>query len=325
LTNFFEERLFSVTEVFLSPLERAYVPYLASSLFLALVVFMRHITLSKYINFLSFRRFVLPKTIYAHRSALVDYAFFVVNRLTFIPILAPLLISTTIVSHGSYNFYKSIWGPPTTLLPEGFLLEILIALSIALASDLGMFLAHYLQHKIRFLWEFHKVHHSAEVLTPITVYRFHPVDDILYMTFSGTMAGLAHGILTYLSPNGYVIANALGVNIVFFLFYLIGYNLRHSHIWLSYGPLLSLIFISPAQHQIHHSKDPQHTDKNLGFVFAFWDLLAGRLYVPKNREALIYGLRNDEEKNYQGLLKLYFKPFKELFKKDSSKTKYQIK
>jgi len=60
-------------------------------------------------------------------------------------------------------------------------------------------------------------------------------------------------------------------------------------VWLDYGPL-SYIFISPAQHQIHHSRLPEHRDKNCGFAFAFWDALFGTLYVPKDREVFPMGL-----------------------------------
>ena len=49
-------------------------------------------------------------------------------------------------------------------------------LAVVLAIDLAVWLTHYLQHKVVVLWQFHQVHHSAEVLTPMTVYRMHPVD-----------------------------------------------------------------------------------------------------------------------------------------------------
>ena len=44
-----------------------------------------------------------------------------------------------------------------------------------------------------FLWEFHKVHHSAEVLNPITGFRSHPVDQVLDAVVMGAMTGLALG------------------------------------------------------------------------------------------------------------------------------------
>jgi sterol desaturase/sphingolipid hydroxylase (fatty acid hydroxylase superfamily) len=101
-----------------------------------------------------------------------------------------------------------------------------------------------------------------------------------------------------------------GLGVATYLFFLTGYHLRHSHIWLSYGLLLSTILISPAQHQIHHSKAKRHWDKNYGFILAIWDYLFGSLYVPKQKEAIEFGIGNGEEQLYSSPLKLYLLPFK---------------
>ena len=172
------------------------------------------------------------------------------------------------------------------------------------------FIAHYLQHKVPVLWEFHKVHHSAEVLTPITAYRIHPVGQILTGIIAGVLVGVVQGAFGYFYGDRVGLITLMQVNIVLFVFYVGGYNLRHSHIWLSYPRWLSHILISPAQHQIHHSADPKHFNKNLALIFAFWDYLAGTLYVPSTREDLTYGLYNDEHKAFDGVFNLYFLPFK---------------
>jgi len=59
-----------------------------------------------------------------------------------------------------------------------------------------------------------------------------------------------------------------------FLFNALGANLRHSHIWLSFGSL-ERWFISPAQHQIHHSSAEADRDINFGTCLAIWDRLFG--------------------------------------------------
>ena len=104
----------------------------------------------------------------------------------------------------------------------------------------------------------------------------------------------------------------LNVDAALFAFYLLGYNLRHSHIWFSYPSWLSQILISPAQHQIHHSIHPRHLDKNMGFIFAFWDGLLNTLYVPTRREDLTFGLSEGPSHDYGGVLALYFMPFRKV-------------
>ena len=58
-----------------------------------------------------------------------------------------------------------------------------------------------------------------------------------------------------------------------------GANLRHSHVKLKYPSFLEYIFISPHQHQIHHSDNPIHFNKNMGSKLAIWDWLLGTLVL----------------------------------------------
>ena len=60
--------------------------------------------------------------------------------------------------------------------------------------DFATVLVHYAMHTMSVLWPFHKIHHSAEVLTPVTLFRMHPVDLFLstaaVLAFSGAGLGL---------------------------------------------------------------------------------------------------------------------------------------
>jgi sterol desaturase/sphingolipid hydroxylase (fatty acid hydroxylase superfamily) len=101
-----------------------------------------------------------------------------------------------------------------------------------------------------------------------------------------------------------------GVNIVLLLYFAFAFQLRHSHIWLSYGPILSWIFISPAQHQIHHSMERRHVDKNFGFTLAIWDAMFGCLYVPKERERFRFGVAGADPEDFSSVARIYFLPFR---------------
>jgi sterol desaturase/sphingolipid hydroxylase (fatty acid hydroxylase superfamily) len=137
----------------------------------------------------------------------------------------------------------------------------------------------------------------------------HPVDDLLSMGLSGLMFGFVVGVFQYLDPANPGPAVILGLHVAIFAYYLAGFNLRHSHAWLDYRGVLGQIFISPAQHQIHHSTDPRHAGKNLGFIFSFWDAANGSLWRPAGRERLRFGLADSESRDYTGLRQLYFLPF----------------
>jgi len=102
--------------------------------------------------------------------------------------------------------------------------------------------------------------------------------------------GVAQGIIFFFLVDQISPIAIGGVNAVYVVFNILGANLRHSHIWLDYGPIVDRLLISPAQHQIHHSRAPEHRDRNLGEIFAVWDWMFGTLYVPRQREQLEFGL-----------------------------------
>lgn len=153
------------------------------------------------------------------------------------------------------------------------------------------------------------MHHSAELLTPLTDFRAHPLEILTYSTATGIGFGVVQGIFTYATNAEISVVKIMGLNAILFAYYFMGYALRHSHFWISYGKILSHIFISPAQHQIHHSVDPKHWDKNFGGTFALWDWIMGTLYVPKEKEDLKFGLTDKENKKFTSIWSFYTNPF----------------
>jgi sterol desaturase/sphingolipid hydroxylase (fatty acid hydroxylase superfamily) len=257
-------------------------------------------------------RFCLPKSIYGHKSAVMDYKYLIVNGISYGLLFAPLALGSPVVARWTANILEEIYSTWSLELVAGPFVGVLLTVAWVLAFDAGVFLAHILQHKIPVLWEFHKIHHSAEVLTPITVYRNHPVDDLFAGSMIALLTGIVRGAFVFVYPYGIEEVLINGLNIVLFVFYVTGANLRHSHIWLPYPRALRYVLISPVQHQIHHSADPKHFDKNYGFMLAYWDILAGSLDVPEGREELKFGLYDGEHGEYDTLLRLYFLPFRKI-------------
>ena len=75
--------------------------------------------------------------------------------------------------------------------------RVLLTIVLFLAYELGYWLHHYLCHRVPLFWEFHKVHHTANVLTPITAFRVHPVDTWLFVNVLALTVGAAGGIASY--------------------------------------------------------------------------------------------------------------------------------
>jgi sterol desaturase/sphingolipid hydroxylase (fatty acid hydroxylase superfamily) len=146
-------------------------------------------------------------------------------------------------------------------------------------------------HRVPMLWEFHKVHHSATVLTPLTIFRVHPVDSVIFANIAALSTGITGGVMNYafgITTNQYAITDTNILLVVFVHAYI---HLQHSHVWISFPGVLGRILLSPAHHQVHHSDNPIHFDKNLGSSLAIWDFLFGTLYVPRREpEKLNFGV-----------------------------------
>ncbi len=256
--------------------------------------------------------YCFPRSIYTHRSAILDYQFYLINVLCKIIVsLTAFFTLSEITSHFLSQYLRGLFGKVESQLEVTFAVTILYTIGAVLVLDFSAFFSHYLRHKVPLLWEFHKVHHSAEALTPMTGFREHPIDQGFNQTLRYVFLGVYMGIFSYLIDQEIEAISVAGVLISTFL-YRLTINLRHSHIWISYGWHLNHIFCSPAMHQIHHSKQPEHIDKNLAIIFSFWDYLFGTIYVPKDREYFAFGI---EQKDYDNIWQLYFDPFVQAYSK----------
>ncbi len=209
------------------------------------------------------------------------------------------------------NKYNPTWLVEFSFSPTETLVYYTLALVVM--YDLVFYLVHLAMHKIPFLWEFHKIHHSATTLNPVTQYRLHPVELLINNCAYVFVSALLMGVFDYFSTNQVGLYLFFNANIFTGIFLIWGANLRHSHVKLGYFNFLERIFISPRQHQIHHSDNPKHYDKNIGAKFALWDWLFGTLVPSKKGEKLRFGLGTKERVNYDSFTKNLYMPFKNIW------------
>jgi len=295
--------------------ERIFVGYLGSSLLLAVFVFI-YLRRTRPETPRSLFAFLFPKKVYLHKSAIADYQFFLVDRILYFILFPVLALLISPMAHWITDALTDRLGPMQNPIHAGtgWALAAVTLLQIAWI-DFMLFYVHYLFHKVPALWEFHKVHHSAEVMTPLTAYRVHPFE--LFTTMNITAIGIASmvGALNYVTAGEHPEAQILGINVVQFGFYVIGFNLRHSHVPLGYGPIVSQVFVSPWMHQVHHSREERHFDKNMGFIFSFWDRMFGTLHIPAKGEQFALGLNDGEHVRFHSVRALYFRPIGNLLRR----------
>jgi sterol desaturase/sphingolipid hydroxylase (fatty acid hydroxylase superfamily) len=270
MLDFLSVNFNELTHYLLDANKRIYFIYLLSAIILAVPVFL-HSSTSR--SIVAFVQFVVPKPIYTHQSAKHDYALLVINKLIKSALFPFIVISMAPVAIGVSSALEYVFGYIEPIALSGVTIIAVFTVLLFIFDDFTRFLLHYLLHKVPALWEFHKVHHSALVLTPFTIYRSHPIESLFYAFRMAITQGFVVGLCYYFFGPTLKMYDILGANAFVFLFNFFGSNLRHSHIWLSWGDKVENIFISPAQHQIHHSDNPKHFDRNFGSALALWDRL----------------------------------------------------
>ncbi len=147
-----------------------------------------------------------------------------------------------------------------------------------LLLDLVAYLWHRANHVWGVLWRFHVVHHSDATFDTSTAVRFHG-GELLISLGVRLLVVLVFGL------------PVLGL-ILFELVYGFFNLLVHSDVRLP-EPLdcrLSLVFVTPSLHLIHHSQNREEHNRNYGTIFSFWDRALGSYLRPVSGASVRVGL-----------------------------------
>lgn len=209
------------------------------------------------------------KSYWWNASTRQDYLLISLNSVVFAAAGITWLVFSISIANSSFELMNVFLEPRMLADYSPTLLFSVFTVFLILVDDLSRYGLHRLLH-FRAFWRIHQLHHSATTLTPISYLRVHPLEKLLYQIRSATIYGGCTGIFFFLvgkHPQSWLIFGIAGASL---LFNLLGANLRHSMIPISYGRL-ERIFISPLQHQLHHSN--RYSRKNYGSIFSIWDQL----------------------------------------------------
>ena len=293
-------------ENFLDPSKRICLLYLGSALAISLIwllVVERRTVREAIENCFS-------RQIWWSLTAKQDYLLFFLNKL-FSVFIANAWLSSTVATFAVFEWLHTVipFRPSSDLSPA--VVMTLFTLGLFIFDDVTKYIVHWMLHNIPCLWAFHKVHHSAVSLTPLTIFRTHPIEIVIFSLRSIAVRAILIASFIFVFGEGVDLITVLGVNVGLFIFHLLGSNLRHSHVYISYWAWLEKWLISPAQHQLHHSADPIHHGNNLGITLAVWDRLCGTLLIAPKNLSLSFGFEGEEQKRVATLRYVYLGSFLE--------------
>lgn len=247
------------------------------------------------------------KAYWLNADAKLDYGYFIVNWLFKKLLIIPVLLSANTVALWTLNHLNAAYEP---LFLSWYYRDILLAYTLCLfvVEDFSRYWLHRFMHTNRWLWKFHQVHHSAESLNPLTFYRIHPVEMMLFALRHALVAGVITGVFIFCFGARVDIYAVLGANVFIVVLFAFTGNLRHSHIRLSYGRWIEHVLSSPAQHQVHHQQESMQ--KNYSSVLALWDWLFGSLRLPKDAPfKTTFGLGAGKRQEFDSIIKIMVRPF----------------
>ncbi len=248
------------------------------------------------------------KKVLTHRSTLVDYKLYLINGF--------LAVACYGLAEGTSEGWKAgvlkglvaLGGPAGVVSMPHWSVAVIVTVVQVLMLDLAYWSTHWLFHNVRFFWELHKVHHSAEVMTPFTEWRQHPIEFVLFANALTLSTGVTYGVAAWVFGRGALPFSLLQLNVLLVVHLLTIHHLRHSHAWIAARGWLGRIVHSPAHHQIHHSTDPKHFGHNLGYALSVWDWVFGTLYMPAKVQKVVFGLGEVEDRQFRRARDAFIQP-----------------
>ncbi|MEX2232418.1 MAG: sterol desaturase family protein, partial [Cyclobacteriaceae bacterium] len=156
-------------------------------------------------------------------------------------------------------------------------------LTLFVVRDFIHWNVHRLLHRVPFLWEFHKVHHSVKEMGFAAHLRFHWMENIVYRTIEYIpLAMIGFGLQEFFLVH--IVALSIG-------------HFNHSNIRFRLGPF-KYIFNNPQMHTWHHAKhwpERYRHGVNFGISLSIWDFLFGTAFMTSNPEKVELGIVDEKD------------------------------
>lgn len=177
-----------------------------------------------------------------------------------------------------------------------------IIVGVLLLDLIGAYFVHWVEHKVKWMWKFHLIHHSDTNVDVTTGLRHHPGESIFRVTFTilaVMVVGAPIGIVMFYQTLSALFAHITHANV----------NLNRK-----VDNLLSYVFVTPHMHKVHHHYTQPYTDTNYGNIFSIWDRVFRTFAYVKDTASLKYGIdthmKPEENDRLGNLLAIPFQKYR---------------
>lgn len=176
-------------------------------------------------------------------------------------------------------------------------------IGLLLMDLIGAYCAHLIEHKVKWMWKFHLVHHSDTHIDVTSGLRHHPGETLIRIGFT-LIAVLIVGAPMWLI----MVYQSLSVLFAHITHANIDFPKRLDRV-------ISYVFVTPLMHKVHHHYQRPLTDTNFGNIFSIWDRLFGTFAQVEDTNKIIYGVDTHmnplENERLGNLLGIPFQPYRD--------------
>lgn len=177
-----------------------------------------------------------------------------------------------------------------------------IIIGVMLLDFIGAYLVHWVEHKLKWMWKFHLIHHTDTTVDVTTGLRHHPGETVFRIGF--TIMGV------------FLIGVPIGIVMLYQSISVLFAHLTHANINMprKIDRAISYVFVTPNMHKVHHHYMQPLTDTNYGNIFAIWDRIFGTYAEVNDPREIKYGIHThmapEENDRVGNLLKIPFQEYR---------------
>ena len=177
-----------------------------------------------------------------------------------------------------------------------------VIIGVLVLDLIGAWLVHIVEHKVKWMWKFHLIHHTDTTVDVTTALRHHPGESIFRVVF--TVAAI------------FVAGAPIAVVVIYQTASALFSQFNHANIKLPsrLDWIISFVVVTPDMHKVHHHYKQPLTDTNYGNIFSLWDRIFGTFAFVDNPSKLTYGIDThmaEEENDRVGnLMGIPFQPYR---------------
>lgn len=166
------------------------------------------------------------------------------------------------------------------------------------ADDLAYYVKHRVEHRVRWAWASHVVHHSSQHFNTSTALR-------QTWTFAFTGLIFVYVPLVLIGFHPLIVGFCSALNLVY-QFFIHTETIRKMPKW------YEAVMNTPSHHRVHHASNAKYLDANYAGTLIVWDKLFGTFVPEDDNEPVRYGLVRNL--NTFNLAKIMFHEWVGIFK-----------